>query len=130
VALAAAGCFALVFTASGRTGALGAAWAVAVTRIVGAVVSLPPELVRRRFPSREMLPWLAGSAVLDSGGFAALVQGAGDGVAVAAVLASQYAVVSVIGGVLVYRERLAWWQFAGIAMTATGVATLALARTA
>jgi drug/metabolite transporter (DMT)-like permease len=129
LALSAAASFALVFTASGRIGALGALWSVAVTRIVGAAVALPPELLRRRIPPRDALPWLAGSAMLDSAGFAALVQGAGDGVAVAAVLASQYAVVSVIGGVLVYHERLAPWQFAGIAMTAGGVATLALART-
>jgi drug/metabolite transporter (DMT)-like permease len=129
VALSAAACFAVVFTASGRIGALGAMWATAVTRIVGATVALPPELLRRRIPPRDALPWLAGSAILDSAGFAALVQGAGDGVAVAAVLASQYAVVTVIGGVLVYHERLAPWQFAGIALTAGGVATLALART-
>jgi drug/metabolite transporter (DMT)-like permease len=128
VALIAAASFALVFTASGRTGALGAVWAVAVTRIVGALASLPPELARRRLPPRSALPWLAGAAFLDSAGFAALVKGAGDGVAVAAVLASQYAVVAVIGGLLLYRERLAPWQAAGVALTLAGVATLAIAR--
>jgi drug/metabolite transporter (DMT)-like permease len=128
-ALGAAGCFALVFTASGRIAELGALWATATTRIVGAVTALPPELARRRLPPRSALPWLAASAVFDSGGFAALVQGAAEGVAVTAVLASQYAVVAVIGGVLVYRERPAPWQVAGIAMTLTGVAWVALART-
>jgi drug/metabolite transporter (DMT)-like permease len=128
LALGAAGCFALVFTASGRTGALGAIWSLAVTRIVGAAVSLPPEIARARLPPRATLPWLAGAAFLDSAGFAALVEGAGDGVAVAAVLASQYAVVAVIGGLLLYRERLAPWQAGGVALTLAGVATLAIAR--
>jgi drug/metabolite transporter (DMT)-like permease len=128
LALGAAAAFALVFTASGRTGSLGALWTVALTRAVGAALSLPPELLRRRVPPRAVIPWLAGAAVLDSAGFAALVEGAGDHVAVAAVLGSQYAVVAVIGGLLLYRERLAPWQVAGVALTMTGVATLAVAR--
>jgi drug/metabolite transporter (DMT)-like permease len=128
LALGAAACFALVFTASGRTGALGALWSVAVTRIVGAAVSLPPEVARRRLPPAYVVPWLAGAATLDCAGFAALVEGAGNGVAVAAVLASQYAVVAVVGGLLIYRERLAPWQLAGVAMTLGGVAALAIAR--
>ena len=127
-ALAAAVAFGLVFTASGRTVALGALWTVAVSRVVGAAISVPPEALRRNVPPRWTLPWLAAAALLDAGGFAAIVKGAGEGVAVASVLASQYAVVAVVGGVLLYHERLTRRQAAGVALTLIGVAGVAIAR--
>ena len=58
-ALGAAVAFGLVFTASGRTVALGALWTVAVSRVVGAAISVPPEALRRNVPPRWTLPWLA-----------------------------------------------------------------------
>jgi drug/metabolite transporter (DMT)-like permease len=127
-ALGAAVAFGIVFTASGRTVALGALWTVAVSRVVGAALSVPPEAFRRHVPPRWTLPWLAAAALLDAGGFAAIVKGAGEGVAVASVLASQYAVVAVVGGVLLYRERLTRRQATGVALTLIGVAGVAIAR--
>ena len=127
-ALGAAVAFGIVFTASGRTVALGALWTVAVSRVVGAVLSVPPEALRRHVPPRRTLPWLAAAALLDAGGFAAIVKGAGEGVAVASVLASQYAVVAVVGGVLLYHERLTRRQATGVALTLIGVAGVAIAR--
>ena len=57
-ALGAAVAFGIVFTASGRTAVLGALWTVAVSRVVGAVLSVPPEALRRHVPPRWTLPWL------------------------------------------------------------------------
>ncbi len=96
--------------------------------MVGAVLSVPPEALRRHLPPRRTLPWLVAAALLDAGGFAAIVNGAGEGVAVASVLASQYAVVAVVGGVLLYRERLTRRQATGVALTLIGVAGVAIAR--
>ena len=62
---------------------------------------------------RSLIPWVVATSALDLGGYAFFLLGAQHGVAIAAVLASQYAMVAVIGGLLVYRERLTPLQGSG-----------------
>ena len=69
-----------------------------------------------------------GMALLDIAGYAAFLRGARSSVAIAAVLASQYAIVAVIGGYLAYRERLSSLQSIGVIVTLAGVGALAILR--
>ncbi len=58
------------------------------------------------------------------GGFAAFALGARHGVAISAVLSSQFATLAALAGLVLFRERLARIQLAGVATVAVGVAIL------
>lgn len=129
LALGSGAIFGGVFFASGRAADLGALWAVAAVRGGGVLLVTLPVLatIGMRAP-REILPWLVGGAALDTTGYLCVVAGTANGVAITSVLASQYAVVSVLGGILLYREHIARRQLVGIALTVSGVAALAVVR--
>jgi drug/metabolite transporter (DMT)-like permease len=57
-------------------------------------------------------------------GFASFAFGARHGIAVSAVLASQFAAVAAVGGYLLFDERLTRVQLIGVALILSGVATL------
>jgi drug/metabolite transporter (DMT)-like permease len=59
-------------------------------------------------------------------GYASFIQGSRTSLAVASVVASQYVVVAVLGGVLLFHERLTPLQVAGILATIGGVTALAI----
>lgn len=121
--------FGAVFYASGETAALGALWAVAAVRAGGvALVSLPVLARGGHAIPRAMWPWLAGGGLIDTVGYMLVVAGTANGVAITSVLASQYAVVSVTGGIVLFRERVVPRQLIGIALTISGVAALAVVR--
>jgi drug/metabolite transporter (DMT)-like permease len=61
-------------------------------------------------------------------GFALYAVGAQHGIAIAAVLASQFAALAAIGAVVLYRERLTRAQAVGIALIAVAVAALSVLR--
>jgi drug/metabolite transporter (DMT)-like permease len=61
-------------------------------------------------------------------GFAAYIIGARDGVAVPAVLSSQFAAVAAVLSFVVFRERLTRMQVAGACAIAAGVAAVAVLR--
>jgi drug/metabolite transporter (DMT)-like permease len=61
-------------------------------------------------------------------GFAAFTIGARDSVAVASVLASQFAALGAIGAYLLFKERLGRLQVIGVVVLVLGVTTLTLLR--
>jgi drug/metabolite transporter (DMT)-like permease len=129
LALAAAGAFAVSFVAGGEAEALGVVWTLVVSRITAVIVMLPALVSPGAFRlPRSLIPWVVATSALDLVGYAFFLLGAQHGVAIAAVLASQYAMVAVIGGLLVYRERLTPLQGLGVLTTMVGVAMLAVFR--
>jgi drug/metabolite transporter (DMT)-like permease len=74
---------------------------------------------------RRLVPFVIATSLLDLAGYAAFLRGAQEGIAITAVVTSQYAVVAVVGGFLVYRERLTRLQATGVLVTLAGVAALA-----
>jgi drug/metabolite transporter (DMT)-like permease len=122
----AAVCFGFSLYATGRVGQdLGIAWAVLPPRVVGvAVIAIPLALSRRWRMTREALPYVVACGVFEVVGFASYAVGARRGLAVSAVLASQFAAISAVVGYLALRERLAPIQVAGVVTIVVGVSVL------
>ena len=129
LALAGAFIFGVSFVAGGEAESLGIVWTLLVSRLAAVALMLPVVLSRgaMRLP-RQLMPWVVGSAALDLAGYAFFLLGARNSVAVASVLASQYAVVAVLGGLAFYRERLTPLQGIGLCTTLAGVTALAVFR--
>jgi drug/metabolite transporter (DMT)-like permease len=117
--------------------ALGSAWAIFGLRLVAIPwllltaramrISLrkPPDPASPR-PSRSLL---VAVAVLDSSGLIALSLGSVHGsVAIAAVLASAFPVVTILLARVRLHERLAWWQWIGVAAILSGVCWITFLR--
>ena len=105
-------------------------WVVAGGRAFGLVAVTIPVALAGRLPrlDRQILPWAIGSPVLDAAGFAALLVGSQDGVAVPAVLSTLSAVFLALVGYFFFRERLSRLHWIGALTTLAGVATLAATR--
>lgn len=125
-AVSAALCFGLGLYAMGRlSGNLPVAWIIFPTRLAAVVVvTVPLALLGRLRMTRRALPLVLASGVLEILGIVAYSIGARHGIAVAAVLSSQFAAMAAVAAYLVFRERLARVQVAGVAVIAVGVATL------
>jgi drug/metabolite transporter (DMT)-like permease len=127
LAMLAASLFGISLYASGRIGpALGAAAIILGARGLGVVVIFLPLLLQRRLRlTRNALPLVLASGVLELAGYVSFIVGVGSGnVAVPAVLSSLFAVVAGMLGFLVLGERLRRLQFAGVAATVLGVVVL------
>jgi drug/metabolite transporter (DMT)-like permease len=121
--------FAITFVAGGHATALATPWILLASRGTGSAVILPVAAVAGRIRSpRGVVGSLVGMAALDIAGFGAYILAARHGIAIAAVLASQYALIAVLGGRLVYGEHLARIQRIGIGVTLLGVALVAVTR--
>ncbi len=109
---------------------LSIAWALLPARAVGvALVSLPLLAARRLAMPRGATGILVvATGLAEVAGFAAYAVGARHGIAVAAVLASQFAALSALGALVLYKERLTRWQWIGIGLIAIAVATLSALR--
>ena len=132
VALAAAAAlsFGLSIYATGRVSQeLSIAWAMLPARAVGvALVSLPLVALRRLPVPRGATAFVVTTGLAEVAGFALYALGARHGIAIAAVLASQFAAVSALGAYILYRERLTRAQVSGIAVIAVAVAALSALR--
>lgn len=126
LAAAAALSFGFSLYATGRVGQdLGIAWAVLPPRIVGAGVIAVPLLVTRRWQVRRAaLPFVVVGGLCEVLGFASFALGARHGVAISAVLASQFAAIAAVVGYLAFHERLARIQVVGVATIVVGVSIL------
>jgi drug/metabolite transporter (DMT)-like permease len=104
---------------------LGVAWAVLPPRVVGVAAVAVPLLVlgRWRLP-RAAIKFALLGGVAEVVGFTSYAFGARHGVAVAAVLASQFAAIAAIAGYLLFRERIALLQVAGVVTIVAGVSVL------
>lgn len=120
--------FALFLLAAIRTGdALGDAWLQLLYRVVPFVVVGGPLLWRRQLglPGKAWA-FVTAAAALQFAGFVLYrVAGRSGGVAIPSVLSSQFAVIAIIGGVLLLGERLSRRQIGGLAGLLVGVAVIA-----
>jgi drug/metabolite transporter (DMT)-like permease len=125
-----AGGAALVFGvslyATGRAAALlPSAWVVLSARVVGTVVLALPFALRGRLKlTRRALPFVIASAIAEVVGFFSYNLGTRHGIAVAAVIASQFAAIVVAFAYFFFHERLTRTQFIGICTIIVGVTLL------
>lgn len=100
-------------------------WALLPSRVVGVVVVTLPLALRGGLKmTRAALPLVLAASVLEVGGFGLFALGARHGIAVSAVLASQFATISAVGVYLLFGERLARAQLGGVALVVAGVGAL------
>ncbi len=125
--LGAAVAFAISLYATARVGkVVSVPWILVAARIVGVVAIAIPAAVRGRLRfERSVLPLVTLSGLCELGGFAAFTFGSRHGIAVTAVLASQFAALSAIAAYLLFHERLAPVQLLGVATIVVGVTVLA-----
>ena len=118
--------FGVSLYATGRIGAtLPVAWAVLPARVVGvAAVALPLALSSGLRITRAALPYVVLSGVCEIAGFGLFTIGARHGLAVSAVLSSQFAALAALAAYVLFRERLARVQLAGVVAIVLGVAVL------
>jgi drug/metabolite transporter (DMT)-like permease len=126
LALAGAMFFGVSLYATARAGgALPWPWVVLSARLVGAVaVALPLASRGRLRLKRRVVPLVLASGLCEVLGFYAYISGARHGIAIAAVLASQFASFAVLAGYVLFRERLARTQLTGVAIVVIGVTLL------
>ena len=104
-------------------------WAVLPPRVLGvALVTLPLFAARRLRVTREALPWLLASGLAEVAGAVVYALGARHGIAVTAVLGSQFAALSAVGAAVLFKERLGRMGIVGIAVIAVGVAVVSALR--
>jgi drug/metabolite transporter (DMT)-like permease len=99
------------------------AWAVLPPRLLGvAFVTIPLLALGRLRLTREALPFVVASGLAEVAGFVLYAIGARHGIAIAAVLASQFAALAVLGAAVLFKERLGRMGIAGVVVIAAGVA--------
>jgi drug/metabolite transporter (DMT)-like permease len=130
VALAAAACLGINLYVSGLIGqALPLAWAALPARLTGVVViALPLILLHRLGLTRTAAPFVVVTGVSEVIGIAAFAFGAHEGIAIASVIASQFAAIAAVAAIALLGERLTRIQIAGVAMITVCVAVLAAIR--
>ncbi len=118
--------FGVSLFATGRLGvSLPLGWALLPPRVVGVVaVTIPVALSRRLRLTGATLPLVVVAGLAEVVGFASYVAGARHGIAVAAVLASQFAAIASVSAYVLFRERLTRLQLGGVAVIVIGVAAL------
>jgi drug/metabolite transporter (DMT)-like permease len=104
-------------------------WAVLPPRLLGVVALTLPLLARRRLAiPRGAVPYVVLSGLCEVVGFASYALGSRHGIAIAAVLAAQFAAFAVVASFILFHERLRPQQLAGIATIVVAVAVLTAAR--
>jgi drug/metabolite transporter (DMT)-like permease len=127
-AVCAAFCFGVSIYATGRASdSLPVGWAIAPPRVAGVLFVAVPLLVSSRLRlTRSALPLVAVAGVAEVLGFASYALGSRHGIAVSAVLASQFAAIAAIAAYFLFHERLTRVQLAGVVLIVAGVAALIL----
>jgi drug/metabolite transporter (DMT)-like permease len=126
LAVAAAAVFACGLYAAGHVSAyLPPIWVVLPPRILGTVaLALPLALTGRLRLTRGTAPLLVVAGLGEILGSISFALGAPSGIAITAVLSSQFAAFAAIAAFLLFHERLLRVQVAGVAMIAVGVGAL------
>jgi drug/metabolite transporter (DMT)-like permease len=129
-ALAAAGAFGASLYATGRASIdLPIVWAVLPPRVFGVVlVTVPLALLGRLLITRAALPYVIGSGLAEVTGFISYSLGARHGIAITAVLASQFAALAAIAAAFLFGERLGRTGVVGVIVIAAGVAAVSAIR--
>lgn len=128
LASGAAVCFGASLFATARVShALPIIWALIPARAIGvAVVALPLIASHGLTLTRRAVPLVIASGLCEVAGFASYAIGSRHGIAVSAVLASQFAALAAIGAFFLFRERLTRLQLVGVAAIVVGVAVLSV----
>ena len=123
---AAALSFGVSLYATGRVGSeLPVSWAILPPRVIGVLaIAVPLAIAGRLTLTRRALPFVLGAGIAEVVGFALFVLGAREGIAITAVLASQFGAIAAVMAVFLFHERLTRVQVAGIAAIAVGVAIM------
>jgi drug/metabolite transporter (DMT)-like permease len=124
--VAAALAFGVGLYATGRASlALPISWAILPPRLLGVLfVTIPLAALGRLRLTREAAPYVVVGGLAEVTGFVSYALGARHGIAVAAVLASQFAALAAIGGALFFHERLRKTNIAGVIVICAGVAVV------
>jgi drug/metabolite transporter (DMT)-like permease len=126
LAVGAALCFGASLYATARVSeSLPLVWALIPARLLGVLALTLPLLATRRLRiTRAAAPLVVASGLCELGGFALFALGSRHGIAVSAVLASQFAALAALAAYVLFHERLVRLQLAGIAVIAVGVAMI------
>ncbi len=125
-AIAAAVSFGISLYGTGRAGAVfPSAWVVLSARLIGVPVIAAPLALRGRLElTRRALPLVIASGIAEVVGFFSYTDGSRHGIAIASVLASQFAATSALGAFLLFKERLSRLQLLGVVIVICGVGVL------
>lgn len=128
LALTAALLFGASLYATARAGALlPAVWVVLAARVVGSVtLALPLAFTGRLRLSRRAIPLVVTSGICEVLGFFAYTLGSRHGIAIAAVIASQFSTLVVLGSYVLFGERLGRMQLAGVCAVIAGVSLVSV----
>jgi drug/metabolite transporter (DMT)-like permease len=100
-------------------------WAILPPRVIGVIaIAVPLALTARLRLTRSALPFVLVAGVAEVAGFASFALGARHGIAVTAVLASEFGAVAALAAFVLFRERVVRLQVLGIAAIGVGVAVL------
>ncbi len=100
-------------------------WVLLPARLLGTLVIAVPLALRSRLRlTREAAPLVLAAGVCEVLGLTSFAIGSRDGVAVTAVISSQFAALSALAAFFLFRERLARPQLIGVIATVAGVACL------
>src|SRR6201995_532212 len=129
-AVAAALVFGTSLYATGRAGAtLPSSWVVLSARLIGTVaLAIPLAAAGRLRIVRPAAPLIVVAGVCEVLGFYSYPAGARHGIAVAAVLSSQFATIAAVVAYFLFKERLNRVQLAGVSSVIVGVALLSALR--
>jgi drug/metabolite transporter (DMT)-like permease len=118
--------FGVTLYATGRAGQrVSVLWALVPARLVGSALVTAPLAIRRRLRlTRRALPLVAAAGAAEVLGVLSYTVGARHGLAVAAVLSSQFAALTVVAAYLIHGQRLSRRQLAGLAAVVAGVSLL------
>jgi drug/metabolite transporter (DMT)-like permease len=130
LACAAATAFGTSLYATGQaSAALPVPWVLLPARVIGVLVIALPLLVRGQLQlTRRAVPFVVIGGLCEVLGFAAFALGSRHGLAVAAVLSSQFAALAAVAAFVIFRERLTRLQVSGVSLLAIGVAALSAIR--
>jgi len=104
-------------------------WILLPPRLVGVVaVAVPLLLLGKLRFSRAAAPYVIAAGIAEIIGLGSYTVGARHGIAIAAVLGSQFAALSAIFAFFFFRERLARLQLVGVSAIVVGVAVLTALR--
>ena len=119
--------FGISLYAAGKVGSeISVLWALIPARAIGTAALLVPLRARGSLRlTRRALPLVTGAATAEVLGILSYELGARHGIAVAAVVGSQFAALAALGAFALMHERLSRAQVAGLAIIAAGVAALA-----
>ena len=122
--------FGITLYATGRAGTQAPViWAILPARLFGTILITSPLLLRRKLKiSRRTFPLVLSGGVAEVVGLVSYTFGARHQLAVAAVLASQYAAITPIAAFFLFGDRLRPHQVFGVALVVAGVVTLSALR--